>query len=584
MVRAKNVQRIAIIARLINAQCALEAISITKMLENVSNAKLITANDVRLVSYALSVSLVIISINKQVNVRSKFIRCKGDCLRCDDESEQCLECPINRFTLQQQVLVHSTKSQDLFAGILGLFFGIALPQPKIDVTEIKLMNKCLKKCPKVYGEAKTPVIIHEAERKCIVKESDNHSIPQSLPAINDDNDINKYIAKLKMTYDEAIKTTEKNSMAAERPGESKECHFNGLIRREIKGDLDSYYICRCDEGYMGDNCQIPKTLYNDIQSKIAKILTTIKTKFAKLDNKNRNMLLDILISINKFKVNRPTIEQLIAIIQTFVKADKQLENKKKLYLLYDSLLLNLFDLHEDVRKRPAEESLYIKDLDDEIDAIYNDINHILIMLEDSLEDLEFANSFLDKNSRHYIGLETYSYILAEYRYSNYNKNEGFLIANPNIDTSFNNVNNNFIYLTFKDDNVDEASRYNLQILNIASPLFIHKIKLNRKVNSTKQTLVSNIVYLKNIDPKSPHVKIRMVEIGVKMLTVKFSLNFVPIDLQKQHLSCVGYSVSPGMLNLDGECISFDDDAEEAVCEFELTGEVENYYFGLEANV
>jgi len=517
-------------------------------------------------------------------VKSKFIRCINGCLKCD-KADECIECPIDKFTLQKQVVVNSSKGENIFSGILGLFFGFALPFPKISVTEIRIINECLDKCPEKYGDEELPVIIHEAERKCIVKASDHSSSNTSLPALTDDNDIPKYIAKLKMTYDEAIKSVEKNSSNAQRPGLSKECHYNGIIKKEIRGDLDSYYICRCEPGYMGDNCQISKKLYDDIQVKITKILSNVQSKYTKLDKKSRDSLLDILVSLNKFKVSRPTLEQIISMVQTYVHKDKQLENKKKLYLLYDSLLLNLFDLREDLRKRPAEESLYIKDIDDEMNAIYDDINHVLLMLEDSLEDLNFANSFLDRNSKHYIGLETYSYILSEYRYSNYEPNQGFMVANPNIDTSFNNVNNNFIYFTFKDESQMKTSKYNIQALNIAAPLFTQKMKLNRRDTTTKQTLISNIVFIRNIDPDKPHLKLKMNDLGIFYIRIKMSMNFIPfVDLQKHHLNCIGYSVTPGVLNLEGECVSFDDDAEEADCVFAYTGEIEGYYFGLEVNI
>lgn len=517
-------------------------------------------------------------------MKSKLKRCKEGCLKCDEISDQCLECAIDKYTLQKEVVVHNNHGMNLFSGILEIFFGFNIPNPKIDVTEIRMKTECLDKCPNTYGKDKTPVIIHEAERKCIVKMSENETVPHTLPPVSEDSDIHKYISKLKITYDEAIKSTEKKSLASKQSGQSRECHYNGILKKEIRGDLDSYYICRCTPEYMGDNCQIPITLYNDIQEKISKILTKIKTKFIKMDKRSRDKFLDYLISLNKFKLNRSTLEQIIAIVQTFIQMDKKLENKKKLYLLYDSLLLNLFDLREDARKRPLEELMYIKDIDDEINALFIDINHVLVMLENSLEDINFSGSFLDKNSNRYIGLETYSYILVEYQYRDYDNKDGFMISNPNIDTSFNNVNNNYVYFSFNNNSIMDASEYNLQMLNIASPLFTENIKLNRKDKSTKATLISNVLYLRNIDLKNTHLKIRMSDIGVNELKIEFALNFIPfVDFQKENLSCVGYSITPGILNLEGECDSYDDDAETAVCIFKFTGEIEGYYFGLEAS-
>ena len=83
----------------------------------------------------------------------------------------------------------------------------------------------------------------------------------------------------------------------------------------------------------------------------------------------------------------------------------------------------------------------------------------------------------------------------------------------------------------------------------------------------------------------PHLKVRMTDLGVTDLIFKFSMNFIPFgDLKKDRFECLGYSVTPGVLNMKGECTSYDDEAEEAICKFELTGEFENYYFGLEVNL
>jgi len=48
--------------------------------------------------------------------------------------------------------------------ILGLFLGVMPLGPKVKVSEIKLVTKCLKECPKTYKGK--DVLINYAERKC----------------------------------------------------------------------------------------------------------------------------------------------------------------------------------------------------------------------------------------------------------------------------------------------------------------------------------------------------------------------------------------------------------------------------------
>ena len=49
--------------------------------------------------------------------------------------------------------------------LLGLFLGVMPMGPKVKVSEIKLVTKCLKECPKTHNG--NEVSINFAERKCM---------------------------------------------------------------------------------------------------------------------------------------------------------------------------------------------------------------------------------------------------------------------------------------------------------------------------------------------------------------------------------------------------------------------------------
>ena len=56
-------------------------------------------------------------------------------------------------------------------------------------------------------------------------------------------------------------------------------------------------------------------------------------------------------------------------------------------------------------------------------------------MEDSLEDMDFATSFLDKSTQKFLTFDTFSYVMAEFRLIELKEISNFLVRNPSIDTS-----------------------------------------------------------------------------------------------------------------------------------------------------
>ena len=105
-----------------------------------------------------------ISIPRPRPANREFSSCKGNCLKCFDESETCSSCPINFFTFQEEIVTEK-KESNFLNSILGIFMGFMPIGPKVKVSEIKIVTKCLKECPKKHNGH--DVSINLAERKCL---------------------------------------------------------------------------------------------------------------------------------------------------------------------------------------------------------------------------------------------------------------------------------------------------------------------------------------------------------------------------------------------------------------------------------
>ena len=56
-------------------------------------------------------------------------------------------------------------------------------------------------------------------------------------------------------------------------------------------------------------------------------------------------------------------------------------------------------------------------------------------MEESLEDMDFVTSFLDKTTQKFLTFDTFSYVMAEFRLIQLKEVANFLVRNPSIDTS-----------------------------------------------------------------------------------------------------------------------------------------------------
>lgn len=501
----------------------------------------------------------------------KCEKCAENCLKCSDNADNCLACPINYYSLQDQVVTKEKAEDSFISGVLSMFLGMKFNMADMQVMQIKTVNKCVKKCPKSYKDKE--VLVNDAERKCTLKVVDGPIESLIVPTIREAPDVLTSLMSLKTQYDEEIRNNEIKAAVVPNESRNKECNYNGILKKEIRGNYESYYICRCDKEYLGDNCQITSTLYEGIQNKLVDIIGEVEKRFMNNDKHSEKIFLKSFILINKFKIGRSLIEKMTDLVRTFLQKDKDLDNKKKLYILYDSLLLNLFDISEDLKKQPYYHYNLDWDIEKERNAVFEDIHVLLDMIESSLDDLDYSNSFLAQESNQYMAMDTFSYIVNEFRLSSYDLEQGITISNPNIDTSFNNVSNNQVVFKFYENVKIQESKHNIQIVNFAAPLF------DDRMRDESNVLVSNVAYFKNIDPQSLHSLVTNGRAGIRSMKITFAMNFLPAyDDILRHMLCKAYNFANASLTKSGKAVEFDDDEQTVVCEFELDFEFQNYYF------
>ena len=506
----------------------------------------------------------------------KCLPCKGNCLRCFDETEDCHACPVNFFTLQQQIVTQKKGSDNIFSNLLSIFVGFGpMSLGPVKVTEMRIVTKCVKECPKTLKG--NDVVVNWAERKCALKMGDASTVVLPEPKMHED--ILHTISKLKVKYDEEVKEIKTHSLEKKTEKMSAECFYNGILRREVKGDTNSYYICRCQLGFMGDNCQITSNLYDSTQHKLFEFLDEIQKEFIDHNHHHKQKFLKAMIQLNKFRMGRQVVSKLIEIIQIFLQKDKELDNKKQLYILYDAVLLNLFDLLEEIKKTPIQEFNASTELQTEKEELFGLIHHLIEMLETSLEDHVYLNSFLQSNNSEYFSLDTYSFMISEYKMQNYERGAGFVVRNSNIDTSYNVVESNKVQFEFEGDFDPKNLKNNVQIMTISAPLFEDKLKaLNYKA-------VSNLLYVKFINPLKPHEVVYNKDNRIRKILIDVALNYLPVfdDIEKD-VSCLALFFGKSKSSINGKALKFNENTKSVLCEFNAYFEFRNYYFGVMVSI
>lgn len=512
----------------------------------------------------------------------KCEKCLDNCLKCTNDGKNCFSCPLNFFTLQEEFINEQNQSSktSLLPNLLSVLFGDLIKKAAFKVMEIKIINKCVEKCPlEIKGKK---VVADLSKRRCtvIIQGNENKVGSIGMPVFNKETDVLNNLVALKARYDEEIMNVKTSLIKddgnlIETSNKSQECFNKGKLVKKVRG-IGSFYICKCNEGFIGDNCQITQHLFNEIQENIKQALDVLQTKFINHDKHSQKILFKCLLLTTKFKLGKEIIQKITFLLKTTLEHNRELDNRKELYLLYDALILNLYDILEDQKKEEYFYRIGDTELLKKRKEIFGNIQDIILMIEHSLEDLFYAESFLEKGNENYLNFDTFGYTMAEYRFKDHMKN--YEIRNPNIDTSFNVNDFNQIWFDFNSNVNIIKSPYNIQILNFAAALF------EDQITDFSDILITNLIYLKNLDVAFPNKTVKNDQVGIKKILLTFAMLFVPaFDEIESKIYCKAYAFDKEKTILYGSLSHVNDDNQSVTCEFNADFEFKKYYFGVAMN-
>ena len=504
--------------------------------------------------------------------KHKCQKCTGDCLRCSDKGH-CYECPVDHFVMLQEK-VKRKKGQNILSNLLGMFLGsVGMNLPSMPVTTIEFKTDCLKECPKTVDGHE--VIVNYAQRRCVVKTTEQtQQVPAvSLPNLSQTGSFYLEVEKLKLHYLQEIKKIKESSLGKEDDPKTKvseECFKNGLIRKIYRGNLSSYYICRCLPGYLGDNCQITQELHQAVQQKLLVLLDNIHQRLPAMPKQRYKEVLNTLIEFNKFKIDETVVSKVMEALAFFLDRNHSIENQKRLYVLYDSMILSIFDLLEDIHKASNNQLMINFDAEQEELVLREKIKKLVLLVEASFEDIDYAHSFLAESSKEYVGLQTFSFIISEFRLTT----DSFQTANPNIDSSFNTEDvTNLKLVPTKPDGAPN-NKFNIQLINFSVELFQPEFE--------DYEMLTNAVYIKFLDSLNPHIRVINQSLGISGLKLSIPLLTLPsfVDIVN-HIFCFGFRSGGYHLGkIRGTVEGFDEDTQYVTCIFEELDAFTNTYFGV----
>ena len=502
----------------------------------------------------------------------KCKKCAGNCLRCSDKGH-CYECPVDHFVMLHEKIKRK-KGQNILNNLLGMFLGsVGMNLPSMPVTTIEFRTECLKKCPEKIDDHE--VIVNYSQRRCVVKTTEQtQQIPGvSLPSLSKTGSFYLEVQKLKLTYLEEIhkiKMSSMNKTPDPKIKVSEECFKNGLIRKIYRGNLSSFYICRCLPGFLGDNCQITEELHQTIQQKLLVLLDNIHKRLPSMPKQRYKEVLNTLIEFNKFKIDETVVSKLMEALGFFLDRNYSIENKKRLYVLYDSILLSIFNLLEDIHKSSNNQLIINFDAEQEEIILREKVKKVVMLIEASFEDLDYAHSFLNESLKEYVGLQTYSFIVSEFRLTE----TTFQTANPNIDSSFNTEDVTQLDLVSLEEDHPPNPKFNIQLLNFSVELF--------QPEFSEYDILTNVLYVKFLDSLNPHIRVINKSIGISGIILSVPLLTLPtfVDI-KDHIYCMGFKSGGYKLGkIQGVVQNFDEDSKYVKCLFEDLDAFTNTYYAV----
>lgn len=491
--------------------------------------------------------------------------CRNDCLVCSSNGERCLSCGVDHYAFEEELAIESKPTKTIIDLLSQL---LVLPVEPTSSPEYRTVLRCVKSCPATIDGMS--VVVKEESRQCFAR---GGKVPGLAPPRAEPNNVLSAVTALKTDFDARTEQFIASAQHHHSKDASSKCNYRGTLKHEVKGDFDSYYICRCEENVVGDTCEIPLRLYDEVQTRALRLLEQAQSEFLSSLGGRKPHVLQALAMLTQLKLSYPVIRRTISLLRGFLQRDRNLENKKKLYLVYDGLILATFDHLEDIKKQSLLVSNLAKDLAELQRELRGCIATVIGMLEAALEDHLYAHSFLERGSAKYVALETFSFIFSEERVASHTPETGFVVHNPNIDTSFQMTNSVRVLLEFTTGSGARDSPLNLQLINFSATLF------EAQLQAMREKIVSHVLYLKFLDPAQPHVVVSPAQARTERVSIVFSMIYVPpFAALQERIRCAGYDFFGQKPTVAGRTLAVDDEKQTVTCEFRGDVELRNYYF------
>ena len=492
-------------------------------------------------------------------------------------AEDCLKCSVRYYSIRDTVKKVKASDPDFVPHVNDNILSLG----PVTLYEIRSLRRCVKSCPATHNGKN--MIADEARRECVHNES-QFTVPKSKMNIQGIQSLYETMVKLKTNYDEILQNIKPTNLHTKIENRNERCNFNGMLRKRERGNYESYYYCKCDESYIGDNCHIPLEIAKRYQNILLKALMLLKDQSNLNDHRSSNLLIESLLIINKFKIDTYLIETMLFLIKEKLLDFNRTKNYKKLYKLYDLLFINIFDILEDQKNSSLNDIDVSKEDADTHAHIFKLIKIMLSDIEGIFEDSKLNYSLIEENSDHFLSLNMYSLTLAEYKFKNDSDVSSFIITNPHIDKSEHSKHsNNWIEFEFHNENQIVDSKYHLQVLNISMSLFEARMK------DFDISFMSHMMYLKVLDPEESHTNIEMSKVGITTFLLRFSLLFVPAyDNFSSKIDCRAYNFNTHA-HQKGELVKFIDPFDDskqnfnnedayAECRFSTKTDINSSYF------
>jgi hypothetical protein len=400
----------------------------------------------------------------------------------------------------------------------------------------------------------------------------------ALPSISahhvvSDTDMIKELSELHSKYIMDIESVKSSADSRKKEGYHKQCNYNGKLAKEIHGVGTSFFVCRCDFEYMGENCELKRKLHASIQKKVLEFLHELTKKIATAQKVSKSHFIEQLLIVSKFSLNRKLVKKMLELIKAALARHTEQFHRRRLFKLFDQMLLLTSDMLYDIKRETNQKILADLNTQHEVKKIHKLADSIITQIEATLEKHSLLNTFIEDDKSEAHVMHTRSYSVNEFKLKAYDKNNGFRFANPNIDDSFNLHRQTGLFIYLMEGRSLEKSSNNFQVLNFSSSFF------ERKIAAFHDFPASNVVYMKYIHPMNYHKKVRHEDVGTKYIEILFPLTYIPAyEDVLSNVYCIAYRFDSPEPKLYGKPIEFDEDNELLKCQFYTYFNFKRYYF------